>query len=55
MSYIEFCNKKDRLPGSFSRQIRLKNEKVGSTAMEMRYKKILGFSNLNVHTLFITS
>ena len=30
MSYIEMCNKKDRSPGSFSRQIRLKNVEFGS-------------------------
>ena len=28
MSYIEMCNKNDRSPSSFSRQIRLKNVKL---------------------------
>ena len=30
MRNIEMCNKKDRSPGSFSGQIRLKNVEVGS-------------------------
>ena len=30
MCYTELCNKKDRSPGSFKRQIRLKNVGFGS-------------------------
>ena len=30
MCYIELCNKKDRSPGSFRRQIRLTNVEFGS-------------------------
>lgn len=38
MSYMELCIKKDRSPGSFSRQIRLKNEKVGSRFQRRQWK-----------------
>ena len=38
MSYIELCNKKDRSPGSFGRQIRSKNEKVGSRFHRRQWK-----------------
>ena len=57
MSYIEMCNKKDRSPGSFSRQIRFKNVELvpGSTDGNGNALKILRFSNLNAHTLFTTS
>ena len=34
MSCIEICNKKDRSPGSFSHQIRLKNDAFGSVATD---------------------
>ena len=30
INYIEMCNKKDMSPGSFSRQLRLKNVEFGS-------------------------
>ena len=55
MCYIELCNKKDRSPGSFRRQIRLKTVEFGSIDGNGNAIKIVRFSNLNVYTLFITS
>ena len=57
MSYIETCNKKDRSPSSFSRQIRLKNVGLVPVSIDgnRNAMKILRFSNLNAHTLFTTS
>ena len=57
MSYIEMCNKNDRSPSSFSRQIRLKNVKLVPVSIDGNGNamKILRFSNFNGYTLFTTS
>ena len=57
MSYIEMCNKKDRSPGSFSRQIRLKNVNLVSVSIDGNGNamRILRFLNLIAYTLFTTS
>ena len=38
MCYIEICNKKDRSPGSFTRQTRLKNVEYGSRFHRRQWK-----------------
>ena len=60
MCYIELCNKKDKSPCSFSRQIGLKNVELASrfhrAAMVMRVNySDFRFSNLNAYILFTTS
>ena len=57
MCYIELGNKKDRSPGSFRCQIRLKNVDLVPVSLDGNGNaiKIIRFSNLNVYTLFITS
>ena len=57
MCYIEICNKKDRSPGSFTRQTRLKTWNMVPVSIDGNGNaiKIVIFSNLNVYTLFITS
>ena len=51
------CNKKDRSPDSFSRQIRLKKWNLVPVSIDgnRNAMKILRFSNLNAYTFLIAS
>ena len=60
MSYIEMCNKKDRSPGSFSRQIRLITVEFGSRFHRRQWERVentqvfkLRFSFLLKHIHFV--
>ena len=54
MCYIEPCNKTDRLPGSFRRQIRLKNVEFGSRFLRRQWEcdkkksQIFKFKRINL-------
>ena len=51
MCYIELCNKQDRSPGSFRRQIRLKKWNLVPVSIDGNGNaiNIVRFSNLNVY------